>query len=102
MEQPTKTIVKFLDNDSTRWDGKITEVSSETVNKTGKRGTDGLEQVEVHWPGKGKGKVKMKVWKAVLIPEDFEDQEEDSVNVPAKRKKLEKSQTAQDMPSSQN
>ena len=48
-----------MDNESTRWDGKITEVPGENVVKTGKRVVDGLKQVEVHWPGKGKGKMKV-------------------------------------------
>ena len=38
----------------------------------GRRGPDGLEQVEVHWPGKG----KVKVWDAVLVPEANDDGQE--------------------------
>ena len=42
-----------------------------TVVKLGKRGEDGLEEAEVHWPGKGKGK-KGKVWKCVVLEERTE------------------------------
>ena len=63
----TETLtVKFVDNDSARWDGKVTHVLKETVVRTGRRGGDGHERVEVHWPGKGKGG-KVKVWHAILI-----------------------------------
>ena len=61
----TKTLtVKFVDNGSARWDGKVTDVPKETVVRAGRRGGDGNEQVEMHWPGKGKGG-KVKVWHAM-------------------------------------
>ena len=50
-------LVRFEGNSSKRWDGRETEVPSRTVVRSGRRGADGLEVAEVHWPGKGgKGK----------------------------------------------
>ena len=46
--------VKFTENDSARWDGKVADVPRETVVRTGEREADGQERVEVHWPSKGK------------------------------------------------
>ena len=51
-------------------DGKERLVPAETVVRTGKRGADGLEKAEVHWPGQGrKGTV---IWNCVIL-EDAEE-----------------------------
>ena len=57
--------VKFEGNGSRKWDGKESEVPRKTVERLGKKTGEGLEQAEVHWPGKGKGKGK--VWKCVIL-----------------------------------
>lgn len=69
MEKETQ-FVRFENNNSKRWDGKERLVPAETVVRTGKRGANGLEQAEVHWPGKGgKGTV---IWNCVIL-EDTEE-----------------------------
>ena len=91
-----KKVVKFVDNNSAQWDGKVTEVSGETVVRMGRRGADSLERVEVHWPGKGKG--KMKVWHAVLVADANDDEQEQleaDLDVPnPKRREIESTSTA--------
>ena len=73
--------VRFVGNGSRKWDGKETDVPEYTVVKLGKRGEDGLEEAEVHWPGKGKGKGK--VWKCVVLEERTEAEE---VAAPAEKR----------------
>ena len=64
-EEPECLLVRFEGNASKRWDGRETEVPSRTVVRSGRRGADGSEIAEVHWPGKG-GKGK-KVWCCVVL-----------------------------------
>ena len=72
-------LVRFEGNNSTRWDGKETEVLGRTVVRLGRRGVDGLEKAEVHW-GKGKGK---KVWKCVML--EGGEEEEEAAEAPPKK-----------------
>ena len=67
-----------MKDNSTRWDGKETEVPGRTVVRLGSRGVDGLEKAEVHW-GKGKGK---KVWKCVMLEGGEEEEEARSCAAP--------------------
>ena len=68
-----------MKDNSTRWDGKETEVPGRTVVRLGSRGVDGLEKAEVHW-GKGKGK---KVWKCVML--EGGEEEEEAAEAPPKK-----------------
>ena len=83
-EEPEYLLVRFEGNTSKRWDGRETEVPSRTVVRSGRRGADGSEIAEVHWPGKG-GKGK-KVWCCMVL----EGEEEEAAAVPcAKRARTE-------------
>ena len=75
--------MRFVGNGLRKWDGKETDVPEYTVVKLGKRGKDGLEETEVHWPGKGKGKGK--VWKCVVLEERTEAEVE-KVAAPAEKR----------------
>ena len=55
------TTVRFVGNNSKKWDGKETEVPAKTVMALGRKTAEGLEEAEVHWPGKGKATAK--VWR---------------------------------------
>ena len=68
-----------MKDNSTRWDGKETEVPGRTVVRLGSRGVDGLEKAEVHW---GKGKRK-KVWKCVML--EGGEEEEEAAEAPPKK-----------------
>ena len=82
-EEPEYLLVRFEGNASKRWDGRETEVPSRTVVRSGRRGADGSEIAEVHWPGKGG---KGKVWCCVVL----EGEEEEAAAVPcAKRARTE-------------
>ena len=73
--------VRFMDNDSQRWDGKV----SETVVRTGRCNQEGMEEAEVHWPVKWKGKGDVKIWHCVLLPQAAKKGEEDIRPKPVKR-----------------
>ena len=47
-----------------------------TVVRSGRRGAEGLELAEVHWPVKGKGK-KPKVWHCVVVEASSDCEEEE-------------------------
>ena len=64
--------VCFEKNNSVKWDGKEAEVPGRTVVRLGWRGADGLERVEVHWPGKGKGKAR--VWRCAVLEAEVEEE----------------------------
>ena len=84
-EEPEYLLVRFEGNASKRWDGRETEVPSRTVVRSGRRGADGSEIAEVHWPGKGG---KGKVWCCVVL--EGEGEEEEAAAVPcAKRARTE-------------
>ena len=76
-------LVRFEGNSSNRWDGRETEVPSRTVVRSGRRGADGLEVAEVHWPGKG-GKGK-KLWKCVVLEGEAAEEEAEAAVPSAKR-----------------
>ena len=59
----------FIDNDSRRWDGKVLDVPSKTVVRTGRCNEEGMEEAKVHWPVRGKGKGDVKIWHYVVLPE---------------------------------
>ena len=61
--------VRFTNNDSRRWDGKLSDVPSKTVVRTGRYNEEGMEEAKVHWPVKGKGKGDVKIWHCVVLPE---------------------------------
>ena len=56
--------------------------SSKDAGEVGKRTAEGLERVEVHWPGKG-GKLSIgKIWNCVLFtPSSDTEVEEEDENV---------------------
>ena len=66
--------VQFEANASKKWDGREVEVPGKTVVRLGEWTVEGLEKVEVYWPGKG-GKTKGKVWNCVVLPPDLEEVE---------------------------
>ena len=70
MELEEYVSVRFAGNGSKRWDEKEIEVPSKTVVRLGRWTAEGLEEAEVHWPGKGKSKGK--IWKCVMLPGDSE------------------------------
>ena len=47
----------------------MSDVPSQTVVQTGRCNQEGMEEAEVHWPVKGKGKGDVKIWHCVLLPE---------------------------------
>ena len=82
---PEYVSVRFMDNDSRRWDGKVSDVPSKTVVRTGRCNQEGMEEAEVHWPVKGKGKGDVKIWHCVLLPQAAKKGEEDIRLKPVKR-----------------
>ena len=80
--------VRFMDNDSRRWDGKVSDVPSKTVVRTGRCNEEGMEEAEVHWPVKGKGKGDVKIWHCVLLPQAGRTGEEDIGPKPVRRRPL--------------
>ena len=54
MNSEKTVVVKFVDNNSARWDGKVTEVPGETVVRTGRRGGGGGWGWGA-WSGAGRG-----------------------------------------------
>ena len=48
--------VRFMDNDSRRWDGKVSDFLLKTVVQTGCCNEEGMEEAEVHGPSRGKEK----------------------------------------------
>ena len=48
--------VRFTDNDSWRWDGKVSDFLLKTVVQTGCCNEEGTEEAEVHGPSRGKEK----------------------------------------------
>ena len=70
--QASYVAVQFEGNGSNKWDGREYEVP-EAVVRQGRWTGDGLEEAEVHWPGKG-GKAKGgKIWKCVMLPLEIEE-----------------------------
>ena len=63
----------------------MSDVPSKTVVRTGRCNEEGMEEAEVHWPVKGKGKGGMKIWYCVLLPEAGKMEQEDIGLKPAKR-----------------
>ena len=59
-------LVRYENNSLKKWDGKEKAIAVEMLVRMGKRGADGLERGEVHWPGKG-GKGTM--WNCVILAE---------------------------------
>lgn len=48
--------VRFTNNDSRQWDGKLSDVPLKTVVRTGRYNEEGMEEAEVHGPSRGKEK----------------------------------------------
>ena len=71
--------VRFTNNDSRRWDGKLSDVPSKTVVRTGRYNEEGMEEAEVHWPVKGKGKGDVKIWHCVVLPESAARTEQEDI-----------------------
>ena len=78
--QASYVAVRFEGNGSKKWDGREYEVPEKTVVRQGRWTGDGLEEAEVHWPGKG-GKAKGgKIWKCVILPLETEEERTTEVN----------------------
>ena len=56
-----------------------------TVVRSGRRGAEGLELAEVHWPVKGKGK-KPKVWHCVVVEASSDCEEEELTPRPSTKR----------------
>ena len=48
--------VRFTNNNSRQWDGKVSDIPSKTVVQSGRYNEEGMEEAEVHWPVKGREK----------------------------------------------
>ena len=75
--------VRFERNSSKKWDGKEVEVPGKTVVGQGRYTAEGLEEAEVHWPGKGKSKGK--IWRCVVLKRGEmteSESEEEETNTP--------------------
>ena len=69
--------VRFMDNDSWWWDGKVSDVLLKTVVQTGRCNEEGIKEAEVHWPVKWKSKGDVQIWHCMLLPEAGKTEQED-------------------------
>ena len=82
--------VRFTNNDSRRWDGKLSDVPLKMVVWTRRYNEEGMEEAEVHWPVKGKGKGDVKIWHCMVLPESAARTEQEDIGPkPPKRPRAE-------------
>lgn len=54
--------------------------------RIGRYNEEGMEEVEVHWPIKGKGKGDVKIWHCVVLPEPAARTEQEDIGPKSPKK----------------
>ena len=78
--------IRFMNNESRQWDGKVPDVPSKTVVRMRHCNEEGMEEAKVHWPVLGERKGEVKVWHCAVLPKAVVRTEQEDIRPKAERR----------------